>query len=89
MICLFYESQRINSLNYIAQLINMKLVQVATCTGPKYIHVETCTTHLVQVAKSQLVHNIYICSYILITNYNNRNKLLPHNHCQTIIALHL
>ena len=43
----------------------MELVQVATCTGPKSVHVATCTSLLVQVAtctsclyKLQLVHEI-------------------------------
>ena len=31
----------------------MELVQVATCIGPKFVQVATCT-------KSQLIHNIYI-----------------------------
>ena len=40
----------------------MGLVQVVTCTGPKFVQVATRTSQLVQVAtrtKSQLVHNIY------------------------------
>ena len=28
----------------------MELVQVATCTGPKFVHVATCTSKPVQVA---------------------------------------
>ena len=39
----------INSLKYIVQLKNKELVQVATCTGPKFVHVATCTSQPVQV----------------------------------------
>ena len=28
----------------------MELVQVATCTNPKFVHAATCTSHPVQVA---------------------------------------
>ena len=62
------------SLKYIVQLINMELVKVATCTGPKFEHVATCTSQPVQVAtctdflyKLQLVQNLnlYITDTLL------------------------
>ena len=31
-------------------MINMEFVQVATCTGPKFVHVANCTSQPVQVA---------------------------------------
>ena len=34
----------------LVQMINMELVQVATCTGSKFVHVATCTSQPVQVA---------------------------------------
>ena len=40
----------LNSLKYIAQMINMELVQVANCIGPKFVHVATSTSQPVQVA---------------------------------------
>ena len=41
----------------------MEYVQVATCTGPKFVQVATCASQPIQVAtctKSQLVHNIFM-----------------------------
>ena len=50
----------------------MELVQVATCTGPKFVQFATCTSQPIQVANctsclyklqlvqiSQLLHNMY------------------------------
>ena len=44
----------------------MELVHVATCTGPKFVQIATCTNQPIQVAtctKSQLVYNIYIIKF--------------------------
>ena len=66
----------LNSLKYIVQMINMELVQVATCIGPTFVHVATSTNQPVQVGictsclyKLQLVQNLN--SYIThITQMN-------------------
>ena len=51
----------------------MELVQVTTCTGPKFVHVANCAIPPVQVTscrtKSQLVHNIYMYVSVIVLNF--------------------
>ena len=57
----------------------MELVQVATCTGPKFVQVATCTSQPIQVAtctdflyKLQLVHNLNLyITYISLIKINS------------------
>ena len=42
----------------------MEFVQVATCTGPKRVHVATCKRFLVQVVENLNLYITYLTKYL-------------------------